>query len=78
MVKSTDDRKKFLDKKASRAYMKYSGMAFQMVAYIVVGILIGKQLDKYFETSRPYFTAALAITFLIAYFIKLVIDLNKK
>lgn len=58
--------------------MKYSGMAFQMVAYIIVGILLGKQLDKYFETERPFLTALCAILFLVAYFIKLVSDLNRK
>ncbi len=58
--------------------MKYSGMAFQMVAYIIVGILLGKQLDKYFETERPFLTALCAILFLVAYFIKLVSDLSRK
>lgn len=58
--------------------MKYSGMAFQIVAYLLVGVLLGKQLDKYFETSKSYFTAGLAILFLGAYFVKLVADLNRK
>lgn len=72
------DSKKLLDQKAAKNYMKYSGMAFQMVAYIIVGILLGKQLDKYFETERPFLTALCAILFLVAYFIKLVSDLSRK
>ena len=78
MAKSNNERKKLVDHKAAKNYMKYSGMAFQMVAYILVGILLGKQLDKYFETERPYLTALCSILFLTAYFIKLVADLNKK
>ena len=58
--------------------MRYSGMAFQMVGYIVVGIFLGKQLDKYFETARPVFTALLSVVFLVVYFVKLVADLSRK
>ncbi|MCB0688493.1 MAG: AtpZ/AtpI family protein [Saprospiraceae bacterium] len=57
--------------------MKYSGMAFQIAAYVIIGLLVGKQLDKYFETSRPFFSAFGAILFLVAYFIKLINDLKK-
>ncbi|MDH3650011.1 MAG: AtpZ/AtpI family protein [Saprospiraceae bacterium] len=57
--------------------MKYSGMAFQIAAYIIVGLFLGKQLDKYLENDRPLFAALGAILFLIAFFIKLVNDLNK-
>ena len=73
-----DSKKRLLDQKAAKNYMKYSGMAFQMVAYIIVGILLGKQLDKYFETERPFLTALCAILFLVAHFIKLVSDLSRK
>lgn len=58
--------------------MKYSGMAFQMAAYIIVGLLVGKQLDKYFETSRPIYSGLLAIVFLLAYLIKIVAELSRK
>ena len=80
MAKSNKENpdKRLLEQKAAKTYMKYSGMAFQMVAYIIVGILLGKQLDKYFETDRPYLTALCAILFLTAYFVKLVTDLSKK
>jgi F0F1-type ATP synthase assembly protein I len=75
MVGSTKNKDKQQGK--AQGYMKYSGMAFQMAAYIIVGLFLGKQLDKYLGTERPVFSALGAILFLIAYFIKLVIDLNK-
>ncbi len=79
MAKSNKEKKKrILDHKATKNYMKYSGMAFHMVAYIVVGLFIGRQLDKYFTTARPYFSALFTIVFLTAYFVKLVADLSKK
>lgn len=79
MDNSTDpkDKKKLLEHKVTKNYMKYSGMAFQIAAYVLVGIFIGKQLDKYFETSRPFFTAFGAILFLVAYFIKLMNDIKR-
>lgn len=77
MAKS-NKKKKLLDSKTTKNYMKYSGMAFQMAAYIVAGLFLGKQIDKYFETDRPYFSGLLAILFLTGYFVKLVVDLSKK
>jgi F0F1-type ATP synthase assembly protein I len=78
MANSTNDpeKKKLLDHKAAKSYMKYSGMAFQIAAYVLVGIFIGKQLDKYFATSRPFFTAGGAVLFLVAYLVKLIADVN--
>jgi len=77
-VKPEEENKRLLEDKKVKSYMKYSGMAFQIVAYLMVGVLLGKQLDKYFQTAKPYFTAGLAILFLGAYFVKLVADLSQK
>jgi F0F1-type ATP synthase assembly protein I len=79
MDNSTDPqpKKKLLDNKATKTYMKYSGMAFQIAAYVLVGIFVGRQLDKYFATAKPYFTALGAILFLVAFLIKLINDLKR-
>ncbi|WP_262502006.1 AtpZ/AtpI family protein [Reichenbachiella faecimaris] len=37
------------EKEQSLSYLKFSGMAFEMLAYIILGYWIGSQLDKYFE-----------------------------
>lgn len=44
-------------------YLKYSGMAFQMVGTMLVGIFIGRWLDRKLDTPQPYFTALLALVF---------------
>jgi hypothetical protein len=41
-------------------------MAFQMGAVILAGVLIGRQLDKYFETEQPLWTAGCALFFTLA------------
>lgn len=47
----------------ANSYMKYTGMAFQMGATIAVGVLLGKFLDRHFETARPYFSMLFAVLF---------------
>ncbi|MFN7119256.1 MAG: AtpZ/AtpI family protein [Saprospiraceae bacterium] len=44
-------------------YLKYSGMAFQMVGTMLFGIFIGRWLDRKLMTPKPYFTALFALIF---------------
>ncbi len=63
-------------KKPLNGYAKYSGMAIQMAAIIVGGVLGGIQLDKWLALKFPIFTLVLTLlsVFLaIYYFIKDVI-----
>ncbi len=68
MSMETQDKKKEPNKlrEKTRAYAKYSGMAFQLLAAIIIGVLIGKKLDAYFQFARPYMTAVSALLFLLA------------
>ena len=54
-------KKSNLRKKQANAYMKYSGMAFQMGVTIAIFSFIGQRLDSYFETSSPFWTAGFAL-----------------
>ncbi len=53
-------------------------MAFEMLAFIGVGLILGRFLDKWMQTGHPFFTLGLGILFLSAYFVRLVKDLSKK
>lgn len=44
-----------------KAWAKYSSMGFQMLAIMLLGVWGGLQLDKYLETTKPYFTIILTI-----------------
>ncbi|MBE2246846.1 MAG: AtpZ/AtpI family protein [Candidatus Competibacteraceae bacterium] len=48
-------------KPTSNDYLKYSGLAFQMLAIIALGILVGTRLDRYFQNSKSLFTVVCAI-----------------
>ena len=63
-------------KVSSSAYLKYTGMAFEMLAYILVGYFIGSFLDKKVGTDKPYFTAGGTLLLLILYLVKVVRDLS--
>ncbi|MBK6389879.1 MAG: AtpZ/AtpI family protein [Saprospiraceae bacterium] len=58
--------------------LKYSGMAFEMAAFIGVGLFIGTWVDKWTHTAKPYFTILLAFIFFTGYFAKLIKSLNQK
>jgi len=45
---------------ASNAYMKYSGMAMQMAAILLLGVYAGKKMDEYFQTE-PYLLVVMAL-----------------
>jgi F0F1-type ATP synthase assembly protein I len=62
-----------LKETAGSAYLKYSGMAFQMGAIILVGALAGRKLDGYFGLPRPWCTIVLS---LLAIFLALYVSLK--
>ena len=65
------------DKKPKSAdYLKYSGLAFQMFFVLVIGWLIGEQIDKYLGFKEPVAALTLLILFLVAFFYKLIRDLS--
>ena len=63
--KKNNSKKKSL---SGNAYLKYSGMAFQMGAIILIGALAGQKLDEYFQTPNAYFTALFALLAIAAAF----------
>lgn len=55
-------------KKPFEAYIKYSGLAFQMAATIVVFVFIGKFADQYFDNEKP---VLIAVSSLIGVFLSI-------
>lgn len=48
------------DKKNSSSALKYTGLAFQMLAIIALGVFAGVNLDQYFKTP-DIFTVVLSL-----------------
>ncbi|HPK09907.1 MAG TPA: AtpZ/AtpI family protein [Saprospiraceae bacterium] len=58
------------------AYLKYSGIAFQLAGLMIAALFIGQWLDKKMEFDKPYLTATLIILFFFGYLYRLYIDLT--
>lgn len=58
----TKNNKKFKKpKKQLDNYAKYSGIAFQMLAIIFIGVFGGYKLDEYLNFKIPIFTIVLSL-----------------
>ncbi|MFD2999941.1 AtpZ/AtpI family protein [Pontibacter toksunensis] len=61
-----------------KPYVKYSGMAFQMIGAMVLAALAGRWLDGYFSTEKPWFTIVLLLVAVIGTMVLTIISISKK
>jgi hypothetical protein len=59
-------------------YNKYAGMAFELLAMTLIMVFIGKKLDSWLETEKPYMVALLVSLGVTAYMIKLYYETQNK
>ena len=72
-----EKNKSSVPKKKANAYMKYSGMAFQMGAIIIAFTYLGQWLDGKYAMETPYWTVGfslLGVFIALYYLIKDVIN----
>jgi len=60
-----------------RSYLKFSGIAFEMLAFILLGIWAGYELDEFLELKVPIFTLILSIVGMIGAILFLINKLPK-
>lgn len=61
-----------------KPYLKYSGLAFQMIGVMVLAAWGGMKLDDHFNTQNPWFTIGLLILAVVGSMILVILSLNKK
>lgn len=61
-----------------KPYLKYSGIAFQMIGAMVLAAYAGLKLDAHFQTKNPWFTIVLLVLAVVASMILVILSLNKK
>ena len=61
-----------------KPYLKYSGMAFQMIGVMVLAAWLGMKLDEHFATQNPWFTIGLLVVAVVASMVLVIFSLNKK
>jgi len=65
-------------RKGSNAFLKYTGLAFQLIGVILIGYLAGNYIDNTFNPGKTkYWTAGLILILLLAYLYKIIKDLEK-
>ena len=52
--------------KPANDYVRYSGMAFQLLALILIGVWLGGKLDAWQGNEKPIWTAVLSLVFVCA------------
>lgn len=60
-----------------KPYVKYSGMAFQMIGALVLAAFGGRKLDEYVGNEKPWFTIGLLLIAVIATTILTIISITK-
>ena len=69
--------KKQKSSQAYNAYLKYSGLAFQMMAVMGLSLWAGMYLDKYLNLRFPAFTVTFSLIAVIGMMIKIIRSLPK-
>ena len=55
------ETRKESNKKSASAFVRYSGMAFQMIAVLLVAAYSGQWLDDRYNNEQPWFTLVLLL-----------------
>ena len=61
-----------------RQYARYSGLAFQLLAVIFLGVWLGIKLDQWLNLTFPVFTLSLCMAALAGSLLYLIKTLPKK
>lgn len=64
-------------KKPQIDYLRYSGLAFQLIVLILAGAWLGNYLDEQMQNQQPYCTAAFSLLGVMAGMYQLYRDLTK-
>jgi F0F1-type ATP synthase assembly protein I len=78
MENTPDQKPKPSREDSIKPYLKYSGLAFQMIGAMVLAAFAGMKLDGYFQTQNPWFTIVLLVIAVVASMILVILSLNKK
>lgn len=63
--------------KHPNAYLKYSGMVFQLLVLLFLAAYAGQKIDERLGNETAYVTALLVLVAVIAYLIKIYFELSK-
>lgn len=59
-------------------YTRYTGMAFELLAMILVMVFIGRKIDQWMHNSRPIALALLVLVGMVGYMIKIYYETQRR
>ena len=62
--------------KNTNKYLKYSGMAFQLLVLMLTAAYLGKWIDQKLNLENPWFTLGLILLFFFSWFYRLYKDVT--
>ncbi|PKV67404.1 AtpZ/AtpI family protein [Pontibacter ramchanderi] len=75
---SQPDEEKSKGEDSYKPYLKYSGLAFQMIGAMVLAAWAGSKLDAYMGNQNPWMTIILLVVAVVASMVLVIVSLNKK
>ena len=75
---SQPDEQKPKGEDSFKGYLKYSGLAFQMIGAMVLAAWGGSKLDDYMGNENPWMTIILLVLAVVASMVLVIVSLNKK
>ena len=75
---SQPDEQKRDREDGTKSYLKYSGLAFQMVGAMVLAAWGGSKLDEVMGNEDPWMTIVLLVVAVVASMVLVILSLNKK
>ena len=59
-------------------YTRYTGMAFELLAIILVMVFMGRKIDQWMHNSRPIALALLVLVGMVGYMIKIYYETQRR
>lgn len=72
------EKKPIFDGDRLRDYARYSGLAFQLIAVILIAWWIGSWIDGKMGTEKPYWTAGIILLAIVAFLTSMIYNLTRK
>ena len=72
------DKQSAVQRNAAQTYLKYSGLAFQLLAAVGLAAWGGIKLDEYFDNRFPFITLLLVVLALVGSMFLLIRQLPKE
>jgi F0F1-type ATP synthase assembly protein I len=77
LIQQSKPKELLVNKSKNQGYLKYSGLAFQIVVTILLLVYLGGKLDAYVGNETPWFTLFGSVLGVIGSMVYLIVKVTK-